>query len=153
MGTHFRAPWGIKLKLITAALLALFVFVSATTGPPVTWLLLAAVVCAAIFMVRGYSIVDDKLFVHRLGWSTTFDLAELKAAEFSPGATMGSIRVFGVGGLFGFIGRFRNTMLGPYRAYATDSDHTVVLEFERFKVVVTPDNPIDFVATLDARTV
>ena len=150
MGTHFRAPWGIRLKLATGALLALFVFVSATTGPPATWILLAVVVIAATFAVRGYSVVDDKLLVHRLGWSTTFDLAELEAAEYSPGATMGSIRTFGIGGLFGFIGRFRNSMLGNYRAYATDSDHTVVLRFRDATVVVTPDDPVGFVAALDA---
>ena len=55
----------------------------------------------------------------------------------------------GVGGLFGFIGRFRNEVLGMYRAYATDSINTVVLDFGGSKVVVTPDDPAGFVAAIE----
>ncbi len=151
MGTHFRAPWGTKLWVATIAFLLIIVVVTWRAGPPTSWVLLAVAVGAATFMVRGYSIVDDRLLVHRLGWSTKFDLSELRTAEFSPGATLGSVRVMGVGGLFGFIGRFRNEMLGVYRAYATDSANTVVLDFGGSKVVVTPENPAEFVAAVESR--
>lgn len=150
MAAHFRAPWGTKLKVITFGLLALFAAVAVATGPPVTWILLAIVFAAATFMVRGYSVIDGKLLVHRFGWATSFDLAELRAAEFSPGATMGSIRLLGNGGLFGFVGRFRNAVLGPYRAYATDDANTVVLEFPDLKLVVTPEEPAAFLAALES---
>lgn len=152
MVKHFRARWGVKLKLITFGLLALFAVIAVTTGPPITLILLAIVIAAITFMVRGYSVMDGKLLVHRLGWATTFDLAELRVAEFSPGATMGSIRLLGNGGLFGFIGRFRNAVLGHYRAYATDDANTVVLEFPDLKLVVTPENPTAFLAALESES-
>jgi hypothetical protein len=151
MATHFRAPWGVKLWAATCGFVALFAFVAWRSAPPTSSVLLVIAIGAAAFMVRGYSVVDDRLLIHRLGWSTKFDLSELTAAEFSPGATLGSVRVMGIGGFFGFIGRFRNEMLGVYRAYATDSANTVVLDFGGSKVVVTPDRPAEFVAVLEAR--
>ena len=152
MGDHFRAPWGVKLWTVTCGVLSVLAFVAWRSGPPTFSALLAITIAAAAFMVRGYSVVDGQLLIHRLGWSTKFDLSELTAAEFSPGATLGSARVMGIGGLFGFIGRFRNEMLGVYRAYATDSANTVVLDFGGSKVVVTPDKPAEFVAALETRT-
>lgn len=85
-----------------------------------------------------------------MGWSTKFDLAKLTEVEYSPGATLGSVRVMGVGGLFGFIVRLRNETLGMYRAFATDNDNTVVLDFAGSKVVVTPDDPPRVVSAVEA---
>ena len=150
MGTHFHAPWSAKLWATTIAFLGILAIVALSAGPPAAWGMLAIAIGAATFMVRGYSVIDGRLLVHRLGWSTKFDLAELTEAEYSPGATLGSVRVMGVGGLFGFIGRFRNEPLGMYRAYATDGANTVVLDFGGSKVVVTPDDPTAFVAAIEA---
>ena len=152
MSQHFRDPWSTMLKVVTGVILILVMAVSVTVGPPASWVLIGIVTLGAIFAVRGYSVVDSRLLIHRLGWSTKFELASLSNAEFSPGAMMGSIRVFGIGGLFGFIGRFRNELLGPYRAYATNRENTVVLDFDGAKVVVTPDRPQEFIAALE-RTV
>lgn len=150
MGTHFHAPWGTKLWATTLGFLAIVAIVAWRAGPPASWVMLVIAIGTAAFMVRGYSVVDGRLLVHRLGWSTKFDLAELTGAEYSPGATLGSVRVMGVGGLFGFIGRFRNELLGVYRAYGTDSGNIVVLDFAGSKVVVTPDDPVAFVAAVEA---
>ena len=152
MATHFLAPWGAKLWVATIGFLALFAFIAYRSGPPASYGILAVALVASTFMVRGYSIVDGKLLVHRLGWSTKFDLAQLSTVEFSPGATLGSVRVMGIGGLFGFVGRFRNEVLGLYRAYATDAMNTVVLDFAGAKVVVTPDDPPAFVAAIETHS-
>jgi hypothetical protein len=53
----------------------------------------------------------------------------------------GSIRTFGNGGLFGFIGLFRNKKLGRYRAFATDEKNAVVLRFATHTLVITPEQP------------
>ena len=82
-------------------------------------------------------------------WSR-FDLNLVASADYSPGATLGSVRTFGIGGLFGFVGHFRNAFLGPYRAYATDPANAVVLRLGREVVVVTPERPAEFVAAIEA---
>ena len=149
--THFRAPWDGRLKTLTAIFSAVCVGGMVLTGTPGSLIFLAILVGSAVFGVRGYTVREGELLIHRLGWSTRFDLAELSVANFSPGATMGSVRTFGIGGLFGYVGRFRNTVLGSYIAYATNSSNTVVLEFDRKTVVVTPDRPSEFVAVVKGR--
>ena len=150
MREHFSAPWGMKLKIATAVLgLTLVIAAFAADG----WGSLVAVgigLIAATFAIRGYSIVDGVLLIHRLGWSTKYDLAGLKNSRFEPGATMGSIRAMGIGGLFGFVGHYHNAMLGSYKAYATDESRTVVMEFARETIVVTPGDPLAFVEAAEA---
>lgn len=154
MGTHFSAPWDTKVKLFTAAFLGLFVGLYVYTDSFFTGALVLTIgLGAAAFAVRGYSIHDGHLLVHRLGWSTSFDLANLSHVEMSPGVTTGSVRTWGIGGLFGYIGYFRNSILGSYRAYATNSANEVVLQFGDDTIVVTPGNPAAFVDALKAREV
>ena len=61
---------------------------------------------------------------------------------------MGSIRLFGNGGVFCFIGYYRNAILGNYRAYVTDYAKSVILEFGGRKILVSPDDPEAFVEAL-----
>lgn len=151
MNHHFTAPWGRKLTLVTGALLAVLAWAAVAAGGVGSAGIVAVVVACAAFSVRGYSVVGGQLLVHRLGWVTRFDLGRLQSAEFSPGAMLGSLRTFGNGGLFAFTGHFRNAAIGSYRAFATDSARTVVLDFGSERVVVTPDRPAEFVAALDLR--
>jgi hypothetical protein len=67
-----------------------------------------------------------------------------------PFAMRRSLRSFGNGGLFCFAGLFRNKQLGPYRAFATNPAPTVVLRFARHVIVITPENPEEFVGALEA---
>ncbi|MDX1530757.1 MAG: PH domain-containing protein [Rhodothermales bacterium] len=155
----FRAPWDLRLTLITVLALVLLVGVGVATwflsegvleravsgGTPLA-IVLGALACS----VRGYRVAGGRLHVLRLGWTTTFPLDRLRDVRAQPGATAGSIRTFGNGGLFAFVGRFRNGLLGPYRAFVTDPARAVVLEFEDRTVVVTPDDPAAFVAAVQA---
>jgi hypothetical protein len=113
-------------------------------------MILAILLVAAAFAIRGYSVLEGKLLIHRLGWASKFDLADLVSAEVSPGATMGSLRTMGIGGLFGFAGHFHNEILGSYKAYATNEFNTVVLVFGDETIVVTPDDPQEFVEAVTA---
>jgi hypothetical protein len=150
MRKHFRAPWGAKLKLTTGLFAVALIAVAVTTGGWGSAVALIILVAAAAFAVRGYSVVDGRLLIHRLGWATKFDLADLTRVEVDPGATMGSLRSLGIGGLFGFVGRFYNQVLGSYRAYATNDLNTVVMVFDGETIVVTPDDPQAFVEAVGA---
>lgn len=58
-----------------------------------------------------------------------------------------SIRVFGVGGLFGYFGLFRNSRYGTMIWYATRRDQFVVIERANGRtIVLTPDDPNAFVS-------
>ena len=109
---------------------------------------LILIVVAALFTVRGYSVLGDSLLVERLFWSTRLSLAGLRSVEFRPDAVRGSIRIFGNGGFFSFTGYYRNKNLGSYRAFVTDPKRIVLLRFPDHAVVLSPDSPEDLVRTL-----
>lgn len=150
MRQHFRAPWSTKLKALTAAFVVILAVAAYSARGWASLVMVAIVLVAAAFAIRGYSVVDGKLLIHRLGWATKYDLAGLSSAKVSPGVTMGSIRTMGIGGLFGFVGHYHNAVLGSYKAYATNELSTVVLTFEGETIVVTPDDPTGFVAAVEA---
>lgn len=146
---HFRAPWSLKVKLITAAVTAILVATYVISPLWASLLVVGVLFGCFAFMVRGYSVTEDEVLIHRLGWATRFDLQALREVYAAPGSTIGSVRTFGVGGLFGYFGWFRNATLGSYRAYATNEANTVVLEFADETVVITPDAPADFVEAVN----
>lgn len=146
---NFGAPWSTGLKLITLSIAVLCLVLSylfGLIGSIVAWVSFGI---GASFMIRGYSVSGRTLFVHRLGWAKKFDLSGLTDVSHSPGAMVGSIRTFGNGGLFGYIGRFQNATLGSYKAYATDPSRSVVMYFGEGTIVVTPDRPAEFVAAVE----
>lgn len=150
--THFRAPWSTSVRVITVVvgglLVALPLALPADALRWIVWAVWGAVVTCLFLSVTGYSVRNGTLLVHRLGWATRFELASLSAFEINPHAMMGSVRLFGNGGIFCILGHFRNGVLGHYRAYVTDAARAVVLEFGARKIVVSPDDPAAFVETL-----
>lgn len=152
--THhkFSAPWGRQLLLITALCGAILfgisgvLLVRAPENPPLTyqvgiWLPPSLFLLCALFSVRGYELRGNSLVVFRPGWRTRLPLTEVQSVVHQPDATQGSIRIFGNGGLFGFIGLFQNQQLGRYRAFATDFSNSVVIRMPARTLVVTPGDP------------
>ncbi|MEM0967585.1 MAG: PH domain-containing protein [Verrucomicrobiota bacterium] len=144
---NFSAPWNHTLKTITIGFVLISIAVAVFV--PQTALILTIVVLLAFFLgVAGYSIRDGYLLVHRFGWCKRFPLESLTDLQVEPNAMMGSIRVFGIGGLFGYVGYFRNGLLGTYRIYGTDPKKSVVAKFDGKPVVITPDDPEAFVESV-----
>jgi hypothetical protein len=150
---RFDAPWNTTVKVVTGLCLMLamscaalipvvgggaIVFVSAA--------LVGVVALCFLLSVRGYVVRGGQLVILRAGWEKRFDLALLRKAEVNPHAMLRVIRLFGIGGLFGYIGWFSTPVLGRFRAYVTDPGRAVVLDFAGRHVVVTPDDPREFVA-------
>jgi transcriptional regulator with XRE-family HTH domain len=150
---HFGAPWAASVKWTTWLGLALIItasIVAALHYPWVNYVLWVTILLVLAFSVSGYSVLDGRLLVHRLGWSKRYPLAALTGITINPRATMGSIRLFGSGGLFGYIGFFRNDILGRYRSYVTDPARSVVLRFEGICIVISPDDPELFHRAVEA---
>jgi hypothetical protein len=161
--THYRATWSPLLRIITVAASLLCVGVAIherqalASGDILSldfWfgmLPLALLIGTALCTVRGYSITPDAILIHRLGWNTRLPRQGLESAEYQPGVLRHSIRTFGNGGLFSFTGWYYNRTLGSYRAFATDIHRTVVLRLRGKIMVLTPDEPEDFVSDLTAK--
>jgi hypothetical protein len=155
---QFSAPWGRLLKIITSGSVALLLCISLIgvfTGPRdenrILWrimmvdLPLAILFISTLFLINGYILTKNTLYIQRPLWDTKIDLSDLITAEFDPTATAKAIRVFGNGGMFCFAGLFHNKRLGTFRAFATDMKKSVIMRFPHRTIVVTPDDPTKFV--------
>jgi len=150
---QFGAPWAAPVKWITAIALALLIGGSIVAAPHLPWV--PYIIIAALFVtvgcsVRGYSVRDGQLWIHHPGWCARYPLPTLTEITINPRATMGAIRLFGSGGLFGFLGFFRNQILGRYQSYVTDPERNVVLRFDGKCIVISPDDPIQFQSAINA---
>jgi hypothetical protein len=164
----FGAPWDQRLfaiTLLTSALMlggAAFCAWLALSRPPAggwRWALLAAAavpliafVAGAILAPRGYSVRDGSLVIERFARPVVIPLAAIRGVEPIDDARLaGAWRVLGSGGFFGYYGRFRNSILGDFRMYATRGHGHVLVRADR-SYVLTPDAPERFVAALRAGT-
>jgi hypothetical protein len=101
----FRAPWGKTLKVISALstmlllgiplVISLLLFDRAAV-PPSARIAVGAVAPLIIlpcllFTIRGYSIVDNALLIHRLLWSTRIPLNDLRSVSVQPNAMRNSL--------------------------------------------------------------
>ncbi|MEO6846131.1 MAG: PH domain-containing protein [Chthoniobacterales bacterium] len=105
-------------------------------------------ILSLFFMIRGYSIGNGELRIHRLLWDTVISLQTLRSAKYDPNIMRSSYRLFGNGGAFSFTGIYRNSTLGNYRAFVTDLRKTVALHFPKRTIVISPGDPEDFVRTI-----
>jgi hypothetical protein len=155
----FKAPWGKALRWMSAfsvvLLLGIFITIWVVDKSPASrfaLLLLPALLGGtALFLIREYTIEPRELLIRRLLWTTRLPLAGLKSATFQPEAMRGSFRLFGNGGMFSFTGWYRNRALGTYRAFVTDLNKTLVLKFEKRTIVISPENPEQFIAEIGNR--
>jgi len=157
---HYNAPWSRTLLLVTVIFTTLLLGItlsewrgiaSLQIGTLEFWLSilpLTIVVAAALFMVRGYSITNDEILIHRLFWDTKLSRQGLQSAALEPDAFRGTLRTFGNGGLFGFTGWYESSRLGSFRAFATDGTRTIVLRYAEQAIVITPDQPDQFIREL-----
>ena len=161
MKTHFKAPWGTGLKwssvLVTVICLGISIvdgfFVPALRqlGAGIWFPILVPILCVLSmipFVVRGFTIQNGTLLVHRLWWDTEIALSGLQSAEVIADACRGSLRTFGNGGGFSNTGRYWSKSLGHYRAFVNDWKRPVVLRWPHKTIVLSCDEPEAFVSAV-----
>lgn len=143
------APWDILLKLITGGLCIFgIVLIFFSPGFWTIAVMGGLIVGSFFFTVRGYKLEGKTLKIQRVGWTKDFNLRNLKDVGIDNHAMQRSWRLMGNGGLFGWIGTFRNSRLGTYRAYVTNRYRCVVLDLENRVLVLSPDKPEAFIAAV-----
>lgn len=103
-----------------------------------------------VFRPIHYKLSVDKLIIHRLSSDVTIDRNTIKQVQqIEPQQLKSSVRIFGVGGLFGYYGRYANNKLGRMTWYATRKNKTVlIITNANEKIILTPDEPEAFVERL-----
>jgi|LakMenEpi03Aug12_release.lakeMendotaPanAssembly.Ray.scaffolds.fasta_scaffold15101_11 hypothetical protein len=102
------------------------------------------------FSPKGYAITEHDLVIFRPFKNKHYPLKTLKSISLlTPEEMKWTARVFGVGGLFGYFGLFRNKRFGNMVWYASRRGNFVVLERKTGKtLVLSPDDPNSFVSSL-----
>jgi len=115
--------------------------------PLAIFLLITYLMCL-LLKPLSYGITADKLIIRRLIKSVHInrsDIVSLKLIDKS--AISGSIRTFGVGGLFGWFGKFANNQLGSMTWYLTRRDKLVlIIKKDSKKILISPDEAEAFVS-------
>ncbi|HEY4936344.1 MAG TPA: PH domain-containing protein [Puia sp.] len=107
---------------------------------------------AYLFRPISYKITNDELIVNRLVKSVHIPRKNIVSAESVDRDMISwSLRTMGVGGLFGYYGRFMNYRIGNMTWYATRKDKAVLIRTLRDeKIILTPDEPELFLAALNS---
>ena len=159
---RFAAPWDRQLLTSTIALLAVIAFtaiagVAGALQANMRGIALAVGLFSSSVAVgawalapRGYVIGDGRLRILRNGWrSVQLPLADVRSVSIlDADALRGSMKLLGMGGLFGYYGVFRSPVLGSYRLHATRGSGLVLVRTQAHNHVLTPEPAEDFAAAL-----
>jgi hypothetical protein len=125
-------------SLVTLIFGALIVFNFSL--PLALFLILIYLICL-LLKPLSYEITQDELIIRRLIKSIRINRNDIKSLELIEKATLsGTIRTFGVGGLFGWYGKFANFQLGAMTWYVTRRDKPVlIIKKDSKKILISPD--------------
>ena len=93
-----------------------------------------------LYAPKSYALNNDKLVIHRslndkfIPIDSIIDIRLINKSELK-----GTIRTFGVGGIFGNYGKFYSNGLGNYTMFGTQSKNYVLIKTNSKKYVITPD--------------
>lgn len=111
-----------------------------------TIILLTTVIAGVGYMPMRLKANDEKVTVRRLFGSLEIPLNEvIDTRRIFKSEIDGSIRTFGSGGLFGYLGRFKNDRLGNYTMYATELNNLILVRTNNKKYVFSYSCPQEFV--------
>ena len=107
---------------------------------------------AFAFRPINYVVTKEEIVVRRPILNVHIKRADVKSAELiERNKITGSIRTFGVGGLFGYYGNFANFSLGRMTWYATRKDKPVLVKtINDKKIIFTPNDPDKFVSEINS---
>jgi hypothetical protein len=102
---------------------------------------------AFAFRPLSYEITAQQVVIHRIFMPVKISTESIKSVEIiDKDKIRPALRTFGVGGLFGYFGKFANFTVGSMTWYATRRNNTVlIITKDNKKIILTPDEPVKFV--------
>ena len=111
-----------------------------------TIVLLTTVIAGVSYTPIRLKANDKKITVSRLLGSLEVSLNEvIETRRISKSDIDNSIQTFGSGGLFGYLGRFKNGKLGSYTMYATDLNNLIFVHTNNKNYVLSCSRPQEVV--------
>jgi hypothetical protein len=99
-----------------------------------------------------YEVSKEAIRVKRPFKSIYIPLDEVIVVRVLKKEEIGTLfRSFGVGGLFGYFGIYTSTKLGGVDMWCTNTTDLVLIEYNKKKVIISPEEPGSFVAEVILR--
>lgn len=157
--TTFSCPWSMGVTFWTAIIVIIlsistyYVWTNELIGLRYTLIIifLATIIGVLLLMPLRLTIESNKIALHRLIGSIHIpfkDIIELKGIPNSE--TAYSIRLFGSGGLCGYLGKFRNKKIGKYTMYATNLNELILIRTDRKTYVFSCKNRDEFIESFNS---
>lgn len=155
---EYKASLNVLGKIITFSVAALFIFLgylgirTVVKNPDDTVLLYTQIaimlflllifIFSYLFAPKAYKISEDALIVIRPFSNKKFMFSNIKEVRFIENSfKTAGIRTFGVGGLFGYYGKFYFNNIGSVNMYATKFKNRVLITLkDDKKIIITPDD-------------
>ena len=114
-------------------------------------LIIIYLICFYLKPLR-YEINEDEIIIRRLVKSVRISRSDIESLQLLDRSELkGTVRTFGVGGLFGWYGKFANSQLGDMTWYVTRRDKIVLINAkDGKKILISPDEAENFVEALKA---
>jgi hypothetical protein len=96
---------------------------------------------------KSYEINEKNIIINRPFKNVIINRSQIKnILKLESGKLTYSVRTFGVGGLFGYFGKFWNKEYGNMTWYATRRDKAImIITKENKKIILTPDEVEKFI--------
>lgn len=145
----------ITLLFVSIIIGQLILFLDSAKSASVISVFILVFIYLIVFSYRPicYKITDELLVICRPLNDVKIALNEIKNVELLDQSRLrGTIRTFGVGGLFGYWGKFANRNIGVMTWYATRRDHAILItSTSNKKILLTPDEPELFIQIIGSK--
>ena len=157
----YKTSWDTLTKIVTVAVTVLYIgiflniFMKESDLSQGSTYVIGAILILSYgityaFRPIDYQVTPDQLIIRRPLKDVVIqrsDIAKIEALESD--RLRWSLRTFGVGGLFGYFGKFYNPKIGSMTWYATRRNNAVLIKTAKGKnIIVTPDEVGGFVGAL-----
>jgi hypothetical protein len=117
---------------------------------PLAILLMIIYLICMLLKPLNYEITENELIIRRLIKSVHIERSDIESIELLDKSELkGTVRTFGVGGLFGWYGKFANSKLGDMTWYVTRRDKPVlIIKKDGKKILISPDEAAAFLIKL-----
>lgn len=144
---------GVTILFITIITLELFYLKQAPLFVVIASSSLLVVIYLLVFLLRPvqYELTAGEVIIRRQAEKVTISRQEIAKAEIPDRQRMGTpVRTFGVGGLFGYFGKFYSSRIGSMTWYATRRDRIILIEtIHSRRIIISPDEPEKFLEELN----
>jgi len=164
MEIKYKAPKGLSVKIVTSIVLILYVSIIFkiiheilnSNRRPVGIIIgfgifTIIIVISYVLSLKSYIISDSELIIKQLIKSKRINIKAIKDIKLIQNKDLkGLIRIFGIGGLFGDVGKFYHKKLGRLNLFASQHKNIVLIETTDKKYIITP-NDIDIIDKIKER--